>query len=415
MGGATKIVAAFVAVSAIMFKPVIFPLLHKMGKAPVDSRIGEIPVLSQEELIPFYENKSALVVGGTRGVGFGTALALCRAGTQVTIVGRSAKSGQKALDKLQQNAKIGKEQSIQFLQGDLGTVESTMTLVDALKKSNQRYDYLVVSAATFPDWSSPLLNDDGLDKSFFIAVVGRFLLYRNMHRFLQPNARVLNVLAAGMEVPIPFDRELAEGSKTVSNLPQALSQFTHGNDLMLIGMDERDPNIQQFTRVSTHPGVLHTDLHLGQSWWFDVAMTILVALMGVSEEECGVRQASILCSDLLGNGSLSFVDEYMIGRKCSKSLQSQVENHLDWLWSMLLKLEESHIVSEVQPSLQEVVEPQETTEDTPVTPGAELILEGGDVEQQKDQGEAPNESFDEETTLQEPSDFSDESKTPSDE
>jgi len=41
------------------------------------------------------KGKNALLIGGTRGVGMGTALALYRAGAHVTIVGRSDHSGAK--------------------------------------------------------------------------------------------------------------------------------------------------------------------------------------------------------------------------------------------------------------------------------------------------------------------------------
>ncbi len=45
----------------------------------------------------------------------------------------------------------------------------------------KKFDYAVISAATFPDWTKPLQNEDGIDKSFAIAVVGRFIIYRNMY------------------------------------------------------------------------------------------------------------------------------------------------------------------------------------------------------------------------------------------
>ena len=43
------------------------------------------------------KGKNALLIGGTRGVGMGTALALYRAGAHVTIVGRSDHSNYRPL------------------------------------------------------------------------------------------------------------------------------------------------------------------------------------------------------------------------------------------------------------------------------------------------------------------------------
>jgi len=77
-----KIFSILVVVVAVLFKArksalvsqgVIWLVTH-----PMDVSIGEIPFLTVDELVPYYENKSALVVGGTRGTGFGTALVMAK-------------------------------------------------------------------------------------------------------------------------------------------------------------------------------------------------------------------------------------------------------------------------------------------------------------------------------------------------
>ena len=45
-------------------------------------------------------NKTAIVTGGTRGIGFSIAESLCKAGVNVMICGRSDKSVQKAIESL---------------------------------------------------------------------------------------------------------------------------------------------------------------------------------------------------------------------------------------------------------------------------------------------------------------------------
>jgi NAD(P)-dependent dehydrogenase (short-subunit alcohol dehydrogenase family) len=91
-----------------------------------------------------------LVVGGTRGVGFGVAQACSRAGAHVTLVGRSPQSDQQALKTLGDNAS--------FIQGDIGAVSNAKETVQRIeefvsKGDENKFDYLVVSAAIFPDWS----------------------------------------------------------------------------------------------------------------------------------------------------------------------------------------------------------------------------------------------------------------------
>lgn len=286
--------------------------------------------------------ENALLLGGTRGVGFGTAQALAAAGAHVTIVGRSKSSGSRAVHQIREYYSA----RVDFLQGDVGTVCSALNIVKRLESRNKRYDFAVVSAATFPDWSRPLQNDDGLDKSFAIAVVGRFLMYRNMHRFMNDNARILNVMASGEKLPANvFDQDVASGKRNVTSLLDAMMNFGVGNEIMMDSLfryDENYANGKQYTMVSTHPGMLKTDLHRGQGVIFDIIETILVGLIGRSEEETGIRQSSILVSDKLHQFGLTFVDLFGYGRiRDPKSKEFVIEKNREWLWSFLIDLEKN--------------------------------------------------------------------------
>lgn len=326
---------------ALALKPLIIPFCMSLSLAPADKTIGKIPVLSQKELSNSFAGKKALLIGGTRGVGYGTALAIAQAGADVTLVGRSEKSGAAALDKIRA-ATHNEQQRLDFVQGDLGSLQSASELVETLVSRPERYDYLVVSAMTFPDWSaSTLRNEDGFDQSYFIGVIGRFIIYRNMHKFLRgDNSHVLNVLAAGAKPMAPLDRELASGQRVPTSLMDDISTISLANDIMLIGLEVKDLNISgKTTLVSTHPGFLKTDLHRGQGLFFDVVEWIMVSLVGISEEDCGVRQASILTSDKLHEGNLSYVDMFLKGRERSSQLQAEVDENLEWMWSLLTGLE----------------------------------------------------------------------------
>lgn len=351
--GIATISAACIVVFAVALKVVLFPALLEMLHAPLDPSIGKIEFEDTETLKTTYNNKRALLIGGTRGIGYGTALAMAKAGAHVTIVGRSEKSGTAAVDKIRSQLDDGTSSSkdqVEFIQGDIGTICSATSLINKLAsiadtKDELRYDYLVVTAAVFPDWDAPsLLNEDGIEKSFAIAVVGRYLIYRNVNKFLRNDEndskipRVLNVLASGMDPPGNnlIDRDLITGKRNVNNLLEALLTMGVGNELMLDRLNKDNP----YTMVSTHPGFLKTDLHRGQGLAFDVLEWILIALAGVSEEECGQRQASILASDKLHVGGISLVDNAGTGRLKSSSLNMLIDEHGDWLWTFLNELEE---------------------------------------------------------------------------
>lgn len=333
---------AILVVGFALALPRIIPFLMRWRLlAGADDTIGTVPILNANELSTIYTGKKALLIGGTRGVGYGTALTMAQAGADVTLVGRSEKSGEAAVAKIRA-ATTNSNTSIEFVQGDIGSLESTNELIETLVSRPERYDYLVVTAMTFPNWDAPTtFNVDGFDQSYFICVIGRFLVYRNMHKFLRADAKVLNVLAAGAKRMTRLDRDFCSGKRGPTSLFDDLTNTAIANELMLIGIKENDPTISgKVTLVSTHPGMLKTDLHRGQGWIFDLIEFFVVSVIGISEEVCGMRQASILASDKLHKGGLSYVDLFMDGRARSPQLQAQVDENLDWLWKFLTNLQQ---------------------------------------------------------------------------
>lgn len=344
------VVVAFVLL-AVSFKPLVFPFLLDLNRAPLDTHIGTLAILTPDELQHAYAGKRVLVVGGTRGVGLGTALAVASAGASVTIVGRSATSGKHALERLRAVApeKSATGSSIfEFVEGDVGSVKNAKALVDRLEEHvvSQRepkgFDFLVVTAAVFPDWQhESQQQEDGIDLCFAIAVVGRYIVYKNMARFMKSDdpVRVLNVLASGERSVVPLDRVLASGKRDPLSLFESAMAFSTGNEVML-KLIESHPSLDNLnaTLVSTHPGFLKTDLHVGQGLLFDIAEDVVMSLAGISIEDCGLQQASILASPKLWHGQLSYVSSDMRGRQASAALEAVVEKDLPWLTHFLQTL-----------------------------------------------------------------------------
>merc|ERR1739848_553013 len=94
-----------------------------------------------------------------------------------------------------------------------------------------------------------------------------------------------------------------------------------------------------FTLVSTHPGALKTDLHRGQGLWFDIFESIMMTLIGRTEEDSGVHQSSVLVSDKLHENSITFVDSFGHGRERDPKLTAAVIENKEWLQKLLARLE----------------------------------------------------------------------------
>jgi hypothetical protein len=153
------------------------------------------------------------------------------------------------------------------------------------------------------------------------------------------NVRVLNVMASGEPLyPIPID--LATGKRDAKNMIESVMAFATGNELMLRILQEDTVNNASLstTRVSTHPGLLKTDLHRGQGWFMDLAEFVAVAIKGVSIEDCGMMQASVLASPLLPKGHQSYVSSDMRGRMMHPSLVAIQQTQQVWLKDLLHEL-----------------------------------------------------------------------------
>jgi NAD(P)-dependent dehydrogenase (short-subunit alcohol dehydrogenase family) len=358
--------------------PTLMTVVTKLQMNPPDDEIGQLynnNDITYEELaaLGVIKGKSALIVGGTRGAGFGTSMALAQAGAaRVTLVGRNEVNGNKAVSKIKKSlssssASSSSSTKVTFLQGDIGTVASTQLFLKKLQHESDDddddailYDYLIVTAAIFPQpkkRNPKPLNEDGVEKSFGIGVVGRFLLYHKAHTFMKQQQQptegnnnspiILNVCASGGTLPRKFNRELVR-SLGYSHMFNIIN-FAIGNELMLrklVEEDNYDGKKFDIPVITTHPGFLKTDLHRGQGILMDIAEGVLVHFLESTEEECGRRQISILCA-LANNDKLrrnrrsflSMVDNFGQGRLINRNTEQDLNEHGNWLWNLLLLME----------------------------------------------------------------------------
>lgn len=175
---------------------------------PIDESIGQIPILTTEQLHGAYNGKRILIVGGTRGVGLGIAKTLAASevnAAEITIVGRSETSAKKAIEEMTMmttvsaskeegksstTSSLSSPSNCNYILGDIGSVVKAKELVkkiqDHVKGTGHRYDCLIQTAAIFPNWDKNVShhNEDSIEKCFAVAVVGRYFIYKNMDTFM---------------------------------------------------------------------------------------------------------------------------------------------------------------------------------------------------------------------------------------
>jgi NAD(P)-dependent dehydrogenase (short-subunit alcohol dehydrogenase family) len=208
------------------------------------------------------QNGRTVVVTGTGGLGFETALALARAGANVVIAGRNPEKGSAAVAKIRQ-AVAGPK--IRFGKVDLANLESTAHFAAQLGREQESLDLLINNAGVMRP-PKRRQTSDGFELQFGTNYLGHFALTAHLMPLLRKgnSPRVVNVSSvAARNGSIDFDDLQAVRSyrpmqvyaqSKLACLMFAL-EFARRSKAGGWGIDS----------IAAHPGVSRTDLIPNQS------------------------------------------------------------------------------------------------------------------------------------------------------
>lgn len=140
------------------------------------------------------DGKTALVTGGTSGIGFYTASALARMGAMVYITGRNAAHGQQA--ERQMCAVAGRE-NVHFIQADASTVAGNQELARRIPAETDRLHILINNVGGL--YNDRWVTADSYEATLAMNLVGPFALTEALLPLLRQSApaRIVNVTSAG--------------------------------------------------------------------------------------------------------------------------------------------------------------------------------------------------------------------------
>ncbi|EJD44284.1 short chain dehydrogenase/reductase family protein [Auricularia subglabra TFB-10046 SS5] len=145
----------------------------------------------QQRDVQGLQGRTALVTGGTRGIGYEVAKTLALAGARVILVSRKPENGQAALSSIEETARAIRSHSghvdTRFVKCDLGQLSNVKDVADMLAKEEPRLDILVnnggVGVAAFG------LNNDGIERIFGVNILGHFVFTNRLLPLLRKTAQ----------------------------------------------------------------------------------------------------------------------------------------------------------------------------------------------------------------------------------
>lgn len=286
---------------------------------PKDPVVGDVERVSFDELSARFTGRSALVVGGTDGIGRGIALTMAQAGASVSVVGHSGEKAGWMLGNLSEVAPDPASQGFYAYTQDLLTVRGCLNFTSQLAATDHRFDFLVLTLGIWPDREEPRTSD-GIDKVIALDVLARYLVTREVLPRLNLGARVLSVLGSTARVPpapsMATVQDIASGKKAQYSLLEMLGASSAMGDTWVQVMPKYY-NRTDVHYMSTFPGVVGTDLVEHSKTFPEWLRPILEAaerVLAMSPQLSGEIHATIISSPNAAKRQTAYFNEMLEGR-----------------------------------------------------------------------------------------------------
>jgi 3-oxoacyl-[acyl-carrier protein] reductase len=191
--------------------------------------------------------RSAIVTGGSKGIGFAIATQFAKSGADIAILARGRDSLGEAVEAIKSKAQV----RVVGVQGDVGVAGDVQRAYGEAMKELGKVDILVNNAGTsraapFDKLTDEILQHD-LDQKLFAAV--------RMIRLVVPQmkerrwGRIINVLNIGAKAPrgnsMPTSVSRAAGMAMTKALSHELAPHNVLVNAMLVGLIEADQHVQR--------------------------------------------------------------------------------------------------------------------------------------------------------------------------
>jgi len=295
----------------------IVDLTIQLLSCPHDPAVGTASYGKDLHNSAMLQDKHALVVGGTRGVGRGIALTLSKSGAHVVAVGRNTTSIVSELLAVRRTPKsrMDKLGQMDALSVDLSTVDGALYLCELLKHRGVKFDFVFFTVGRWPDYSAPL-SSDGIDKVVALDLLAHHAVLKGLyqHGLLANNARVMNTIASTQNFPFQSSAAvLARLEQPPGMLPFTLFPVAVAGDAWLQATSKRMPNLHL---VGMFPGIVSTELPAAIfPLWLMPFVRAAMWPIARSEVQAGRAHVAVLISHNAAKKPVSYFNHLLEGRE----------------------------------------------------------------------------------------------------
>jgi len=242
-----------------------------------------------------FTGKTAVVVGGTAGIGRGVAVRLAKADVSVTILGRSAERGAEVVDQMQAVSTTAKHA---FVPCNAMSLKDVSKFCADFSSTNRKLDYLVCTQgmATLQGRTETA---EGIDEKLCLHYFSRVAFAQGLLPLLKAgdHPRFLSVLSGGVHSPYSgwsTDFEM----KTSYSLANAANGAGFYNDIAMEMLSRENPEV---AFVHAAPGFVNTN------WGTELPGVLrgvvrCLQVFGKSPEDAGEMMGHALFSDEFSSG-----------------------------------------------------------------------------------------------------------------
>jgi len=259
--------------------------------------------LAESDLSARLSGKTALFLGGTKGIGLGLARSFARRGANVIISGRSG--GQEGISELKELSQ-GLKSTQEFIKADVSLVASSTDFARQFSKSHKQLDYLVITVGILPD-AARTENEDGIERDFGVSFfASRFVLLHEMLDYLnQCKTRVILLGVYGAGGSVDLDDILSTNNYGVL---KAIGTVNTGNEMLVQQLSKRNKG-KGAEFFGFTPGVVNSEAY--RTWtgdtWKGWLLDKLIGLFGKSVDDYAeIMVHTVVTDEIKGRSGLAF-------------------------------------------------------------------------------------------------------------